>query len=830
MNLEAGIVAERYQLSVDPDAQLAHAEQLFAAGAFAEAEPWYLAAIKTNQRLFQAHVGAARCARNRGDHVSSFRRFQAAMQLFPQAPGAHLECAADLLALGLLDEAEASYRGVLNLAPDNAQAHAGLGHCARRHGEHFAALAHFQAAAALAPSLPVLQQEIASEQLALGQLDAAEASFRAVIRQLPDRAEAHAGLGHCARRNGDQAAALTHFQTAVAHLPNQPGLRLEVAATLRELGRLDEARATCHDVLRTAPGELLAHLNLGQIERAAGHADAALAAFNKAHALNPTHGGILTEMAQQERLLGNEKNFLKYMAKALELDPANVTTLVCHAEMAMVANDIPLAYEYYQRAAAAQPADPSFMASAYEALARMGRVDEALAGLAALEQSHAGASNVQAKRISLLRRHGYYPEALQLARDATFGTPHSFTLWVERFLIENTLGEAEHVEACLRRIPASTPQNLALLERLKGMWAESCWRLQDASIHYQKAIFHFPRDAAAHYDLVRTKLALMELDGALAYLRKFAALSAPDLKTRGNATNIMQNHYGQLLDDYRLEHELAATLAQLQFAPPAVRVSALLDIVRDIPESTAAATCLLIALRQGGSLPGQITSQGQPIPKIIMQFWDSGAAPADVEWIMRSWPEQNPRHELYRFDETTAGAWLLQHHPKPVATAFQRADGATQKADIFRLAWLTTMGGIYADADDRCLRPLDDFLPQGAELVLYQEEIGALCNNFIAAAPNHPTLARALHLAVQAINRGDRDVIWLSAGPGLLTRAYAQTLAEHPDPQNNRTLIFDRRAISSNIAVFCAAGYKSTPKHWLNTAFTQQIKKEPAGI
>jgi len=35
----------------------------------------------------------------------------------------------------------------------------------------------------------------------------------------------------------------------------------------------------------------------------------------------------------------------------------------------------------------------------------------------------------------------------------------------------------------------------------------------------------------------------------------------------------------------------------------------------------------------------------------------------------------------------------------------------------------------------------------------------------------------ALQLATEAINRGDDDLIWLATGPGLITRAFAQTLA-----------------------------------------------------
>ena len=39
------------------------------------------------------------------------------------------------------------------------------------------------------------------------------------------------------------------------------------------------------------------------------------------------------------------------------------------------------------------------------------------------------------------------------------------------------------------------------------------------------------------------------------------------------------------------------------------------------------------------------------------------------------------------------------------------------KADLFRLAYLAARGGIYADADDRCLAPLDGWIHPGATLV-----------------------------------------------------------------------------------------------------------------
>ena len=42
-------------------------------------------------------------------------------------------------------------------------------------------------------------------------------------------------------------------------------------------------------------------------------------------------------------------------------------------------------------------------------------------------------------------------------------------------------------------------------------------------------------------------------------------------------------------------------------------------------------------------------------------------------------------------------------------------------------------------------------------------------------------IARALDLATAAMNRGDNDIPWLATGPGLITRAFAQVLAEQGD-------------------------------------------------
>lgn len=88
----------------------------------------------------------------------------------------------------------------------------------------------------------------------------------------------------------------------------------------------------------------------------------------------------------------------------------------------------------------------------------------------------------------------------------------------------------------------------------------------------------------------------------------------------------------------------------------------------------------------------------------------------------------------------------------------------------------------------------------------------------IGAAANHPIFAHALALAVDAINLGDHDTLWLSTGPGLLTRALAHAVAglipDVPDWRRG-TIIHEHFEAQRIIGLHCPVRYKRTDRHWL---------------
>jgi tetratricopeptide (TPR) repeat protein len=203
--------------------------------------------------------------------------------------------AAKLRESGKLDEALSVLRHILNVHPQDAAALAELGRVHRRQGNHAAALAAFEAAVAGNPSHPGLKAEMVGELRELGRLDEAASKAKQILEEKPDHIAALVELGRVRRRQGDRKAALAAFESAVAARPGHAGLKSEMAAELRELGRLDEAETVLRGVLKGHPQQVDGLVGLAQIARRRGNRAASLAMFEAAMAASPDHVGIRSQ-------------------------------------------------------------------------------------------------------------------------------------------------------------------------------------------------------------------------------------------------------------------------------------------------------------------------------------------------------------------------------------------------------------------------------------------------------------------------------------------------------------------------------------------------------
>jgi tetratricopeptide (TPR) repeat protein len=736
MGETAVAIRPAYQALIDA------AENLFAVGALGQAQATYEAAIDLEPKKLESYVGASKCARAAGDPAASLAVFDAALAIYPDHTGVRMERAADLLALGRTAEAEAAYAGITALNPAEAAAHQALAKLCRQRGETDAALGHYRAATRAAPDDIWPRLETANILRELARWEEAAAAYLAALAIKPESQAAWLGLGACARSRGDLPTALAHFQAAVLADPANPSVRLEAAHALRDLAMIAPAERNYRHVLETLPFHVPALIGLALCARQRGDHMAALSWFEAARDTAPT-AGIYAEIAADLRALGRAADSDAMLDQAALLDPRHVAVLIRQGEQLRM-TDPAAALVFFRQAAAEQTEALALHLGVVDALTALGETDKVLAYLHRLSTDFGQAPEVTTKLVNVLRQTGDHYAALNLAREATARFPHKFWLWVERFLVEILLSTDADVAACLAAMPAVSQPEQAIAARLAGNFAERQGNFDDAVARYEAAAAASPDNPGIAFDLVRVNLLLLDIEAARAHLRRYCALMAPVTKALNQSVNISQTHFGQMIDEYSLDRDVLRELQGLNLLPAAARDAGQRGLVRDNPDHTAAAVSLLATMRQTGALGDFAPGDGQRIPPNIAQFWDSADVPADVGALMQSWRDQNPAYQYQLFDDAAAQAFLAKWFPPMVKLAYLRVRQPAQKADIFRLAWLVAQGGVYADADDRCIAPLDALLPEHAGLVLYQEDHGTLGNNFIAAAKGHKIILHAL--------------------------------------------------------------------------------------
>lgn len=95
----------------------------------------------------------------------------------------------------------------------------------------------------------------------------AAATLRRAEQAPPADALGRDTMGCVYARLGDHAAALPHFEAAVAHEPANPQFRYNLAATLNFLGRATDAETALEALIALAPGHARAHQLLSSVRK-----------------------------------------------------------------------------------------------------------------------------------------------------------------------------------------------------------------------------------------------------------------------------------------------------------------------------------------------------------------------------------------------------------------------------------------------------------------------------------------------------------------------------------------------------------------------------------
>ncbi len=727
------------------------------------------------------------------------------------------------------NDAELVFHKVLARAPTSVSALGGLAATKRKLGNSDEAIELIKRANAVDPNNDWIKLEYANLLRDAGQINEAVAILEFIDRTSTMYAKALMSLGQIARVRGDHHRAVNYFEQAAEAVANPTEALREIVSDMRALGDLSGAVPVFARVFARDPESYRAHMADGILKRAMNDRPGARAAFLRAAAIMPTDPQPQIEIATEASALGDRNTATAAIKAALRIDPRHEAALLKQGAHLAEGGHGDAALSLYAKMRDERPGSVSAYLAPAQLLAEKGDFDGGRALLAAARKNCVFNSLVDVREAAILRQQGFLDESYELLSAANARSPQEFWPWHWRTSAAIDMGYFDVAETLLAAPPSTAAQEQGRVVKLRAQLGKARWALDAAIDDFCAAIDLDANDTAAVYERAKLKLITFDMAGAWPDLEAYAALRSTSAMRKMNP---MHSHIGQLYEEFVIDRMIADDLTALRRLSPQDQVTQLIELVRHFPDSTAPAIGFMIALRRSGRFdlqPNAVPHDLPPrIPRNITQFWNDPAPPPDVRDLMNSWKQSDSGFNISIFDQATALAYLRERFDPAVAHAFSRASEPAQQADIFRLARLFLEGGYYIDADDRAREGFAANVPPRVEFFAHQEDIGSIGNNVLGAAPRHPVIEMALQDAVAAINRRDREIIWLSTGPGVLTRSLARWLAANPAGVNERiagVAVLTLAEMSHVAAMHCRATYKTTSRAWLNGAFGKRGRR-----
>lgn len=190
-------------------------------------------------------------------------------------------------------------------------------------GEREQAVSQMEEACRLAVDNAALHARLAGMRLAMGQVEAARRGVQDALDLEPKLAEAWAIRARVSRARGEPRRALADYHRALALLPDDRAIQLEIADVYRQLDQAQRALATLHRLAETySPGEepqqvlYLQGLAYAALERW----DDAAERFSAAGSQGPPTAEILFQLGQAELHAGRPAAAAAAARQALALD------------------------------------------------------------------------------------------------------------------------------------------------------------------------------------------------------------------------------------------------------------------------------------------------------------------------------------------------------------------------------------------------------------------------------------------------------------------------------------------------------------------------------
>lgn len=299
-------------------------------GRLKQAISYFQKVLEDQPDHWEAHGELAVLYRRLLENTEDLTYYQAALPhadrqlaLRPDA-GSYMERGLLHLAAGRLEEAQADFKEVLRLEPDNVHAHNNLG-CAYKYARWYReAMEEFQRAieAEGEERIPQAYRNLADCHLGLGQVEEALEVYRTYRQQFPDHMDAYGDMQEIYERTGRFPEAFQVLEEGYGDRKT-PEILLEQARLLAQMGEVRKAIRLCESVaasgkLAEQAGRLLGEIYLyekGKPRKAVKYWEKALA---KAERDSEFYRDMALLLMKGYRVLGEPQQVRKHFGLLLE--------------------------------------------------------------------------------------------------------------------------------------------------------------------------------------------------------------------------------------------------------------------------------------------------------------------------------------------------------------------------------------------------------------------------------------------------------------------------------------------------------------------------------
>jgi tetratricopeptide (TPR) repeat protein len=395
------------------------------------------------------------------DTRNAYREYVRAADTMPDNVDAQLKAGALLLMGNQFAEAKVRAEIVLRKSPRHPGGLTLLGNALAGLNDMSGAFERLTEAIAADPSGGVLYSNLGALQLARGDRQMAEASFKKAVRATPNAVSAHISLAHFYRSQGRDVDAEATLKEAL----QIDGQNVQVNSNLAEMyvrtGRAILAEAPLKavaDALKTAPSQFA----LAEYYLRTNRAKQASAILDKLAATQENYALAKARLAAIDYSQGRAAEAHKTLDELLKRAPGNRAALLLKARLLHIEKKFDEAMPFAKAAAAA---DPSNGADAYFVTAQIyvakGRLEEALDALRQVLKLDPRSAPAQLALARLYAAKGDKQPAIEFAQQAVAIAPSDpdARLTLVRALLAT--GDTERAETqiatLLTQFPSSAP-------------------------------------------------------------------------------------------------------------------------------------------------------------------------------------------------------------------------------------------------------------------------------------------------------------------------------------------------------------------------------------